>query len=142
GLQVPAKRGDFMRPVVPVQHGDRAVLDPHGDGALEELAYLLGRRRGRQVEVVVLESEQVVPDRAADAPGFVAALLELLRDFKNLVGDREAVWKLHSVQSVECGMRNAELQGKVARVTTLTLTLRIPHSAFRIGIIRTTHSPH
>ena len=29
-------------------------------------------------------------------------------------------------------MGNAELQGKVARDTTPTLTLRIPNSAFRI----------
>jgi len=34
--------------------------------------------------------------------------------------------------SAECGMRNAELQWRVVRSLTLTDTLRIPHSAFRI----------
>src|SRR5947208_5792520 len=33
--------------------------------------------------------------------------------------------------SAECGVRNAELPWKAARLATLTLTLRIPHSAFR-----------
>src|SRR5437867_5188485 len=33
--------------------------------------------------------------------------------------------------SAECGVRNAELPCKAARLATLTLTLRIPHSAFR-----------
>ena len=95
GLDVPPERGDFVRPVVPVQHRDRAVLDPHRDGALEELPDLGGRRGGREVEVVVLELEQVVADRAADAPRLVAGLLELLGDFQNLVGDGEAVRELH-----------------------------------------------
>ena len=35
------------------------------------------------------------------------------------------------MRNAECGMRNAELQGEVTRSVTLTLTLRIPHSAFR-----------
>src|SRR6266704_786687 len=33
--------------------------------------------------------------------------------------------------NAECGVRNAEFQGKVVRRTTLTLTFRTPHSAFR-----------
>src|SRR6266571_8868448 len=36
-------------------------------------------------------------------------------------------------QSAECGVRNAEFQGEVVRVTTLSLTLRIPHSALGGG---------
>src|SRR5439155_5173082 len=40
--------------------------------------------------------------------------------------------------NAECGMRNAELQGKVVRVTTLALTFRIPHCEFRILVIRPT----
>src|SRR5213596_2677604 len=34
--------------------------------------------------------------------------------------------------NAECGMRSAEFQGRVVRLTTLTLTFRIPHSALRI----------
>ncbi len=42
--------------------------------------------------------------------------------------------RLGQVQtSAEFGMRNAELNGKVARGMTLTLTFRIPHSPFRTG---------
>src|SRR2546429_631630 len=33
--------------------------------------------------------------------------------------------------NAECGVRNAECQGKVARQASLPFTLRIPHSAFR-----------
>jgi len=33
--------------------------------------------------------------------------------------------------SAECGVWNAEWSGKVVRRTTLTLTFRTPHSAFR-----------
>ena len=98
GLQVPAERGDFVGPAVPVQDGDRAMLDAHGDGALEELAHLLGRRRGRQVEVVILEPEQIVPDRTPDAPGLVAGVFELLGDLQHLVGDGEAVRKPHELR--------------------------------------------
>src|SRR5205823_954325 len=35
--------------------------------------------------------------------------------------------------NAECGVRNAEFQGEVARNVTLTLTFRIPHSALRTG---------
>jgi len=35
--------------------------------------------------------------------------------------------------NAECGVRNAELKGKVVRCSTLTFTFRISHSAFRIG---------
>src|SRR5256885_3854732 len=35
--------------------------------------------------------------------------------------------------NAECGMGNAELQGKVARHASLPCTFRIPHSAFRIS---------
>ena len=34
--------------------------------------------------------------------------------------------------NAECGVRNAESKGKVVRLTTPTLTFRIPHFAFRI----------
>src|SRR5213076_172986 len=106
-LQVPAERGDFVRPVVPVQHGDRAVLDAHRDGALEELAHLLRRRRGREIEVVVLEPEQVVPDGAADAPGLEAGVLERLGDLQHLGWDGEAVWEFYPVglRIADCGLR-------------------------------------
>ncbi len=36
--------------------------------------------------------------------------------------------------NAECGMRNAEFQWEVIRSVTLTLTFRIPHSTFRIGL--------
>jgi len=35
--------------------------------------------------------------------------------------------------NAKSGMRNAELQWEVERRATLVLTLRIPHSPFRIG---------
>src|SRR5437016_9563692 len=37
--------------------------------------------------------------------------------------------------NAEFGMRSAEFQGRVVRLTTLTLTFRIPHSALRIEYI-------
>src|SRR6266542_3401804 len=37
------------------------------------------------------------------------------------------------MRNAECGVRNAELQGGVIRITTPTFTFRIPHSAFRIS---------
>src|SRR5213083_1748648 len=33
--------------------------------------------------------------------------------------------------NAECGMRSAEFQGRVVRLTTITLTFRIPHSTLR-----------
>ena len=33
--------------------------------------------------------------------------------------------------NAECGMRNAELMGKVLRIVTLPFKFRIPHSPFR-----------
>jgi len=35
-------------------------------------------------------------------------------------------------ENAECGVRNAELQGEVARGVTLVLTFRIPHFEFHI----------
>src|SRR5437899_1301311 len=37
--------------------------------------------------------------------------------------------------NAECGMRSAEFPGRVVRLTTLTLTFRIPHSTLRIEYI-------
>src|SRR6266511_559518 len=47
--------------------------------------------------------------------------------------------------NAECGVRNAELEGEVVRITTLTLTFRIPHSGLHIpgwGRGRDEGSPH
>src|SRR3989454_434477 len=40
-------------------------------------------------------------------------------------------WSWWDESNAECGVRNAELQGKVVRPATPTFTLRVPRSAFR-----------
>src|SRR5439155_1676790 len=44
-------------------------------------------------------------------------------------------WSWWDESNAECGVRNAELQGKVVRLATPTFTLRIPHSAFRTVLV-------
>src|ERR1051326_5328739 len=132
GADVPAERGDLVGPVVPVEHRDGAVLDPHGNGALEQAPHCVRGGGGREIEVVVLEVQQVVADRAAHAPGLEAGLLQRPCNAEHFGRDGQTVWKRHPERSAECGMRNAEL---------LALTFRIPHFAFRIRFTRTTHSP-
>src|SRR3989454_86352 len=103
GPDVLAKRRHLVGRVALVQHRDRAVLDPHGDRALEQAAHLVRRRRRREIEIVVLEIEQVVPDRPAHAPRFVARVLELLRDAEDLVRNRETGGELHPTNGVGSG---------------------------------------
>src|SRR2546427_768449 len=141
-----AEGGDLVQPVVLVEHADRPVLDPHRHRALEQLAHHVGRRRGRQVELGleriearILEAEQRVPDRAADAPGLITRILEPLGDPKNLVRDGETVGKLHRTRKCERGTRNSNARSLAA--ATLSALFRVPSSAFRVRLIRTTHSP-
>src|SRR2546426_8505199 len=68
--------------------------------------------------VVVLEPEQVVADRPADAPSLVAGLFELLRDFQHLGRDRQTVRKFHAVRSEE---HTSELQSPCNLVCRLLL---------------------
>src|SRR5437879_6825402 len=48
-----------------------------------------------------------------------------------------------SPPNAECGVRNAELKGKVARPATLAFTFRIPHSGYqdRHDLMRSRHEP-
>src|SRR6267378_1213439 len=97
GLDVLAERGDLVLAVVLVEHRNGAMLDSHRHRALEQPAYLAGRRRGRQVEVVILDAQQVVADRAPDAPRLVARAFQLLGDLQDGVGDRQPGGKLHAL---------------------------------------------
>src|SRR5205814_568275 len=64
--------------------------------ALEQAAHLVGRRRRRQVEVVILDLQQVVADRPPDAPGLVARAFQLFRDPQHRVGDRQPGGEVHA----------------------------------------------
>src|SRR5438876_6813880 len=44
--------------------------DPHGHRAPKQPLHLRGRRRRREIEVVILETEEVVADRPTHAPRF------------------------------------------------------------------------
>src|SRR2546427_424275 len=98
-----AERRHLMGRAALVQHRDRTVLDPHGNRALEQAAHLVRRRRGRQIEIVVLETEQVVPDRPAHAPGLVAGVFQLLRYPEDFFRDWEAGRELHPTNCVGSG---------------------------------------
>src|SRR5207302_695926 len=75
------------------------MLDPHGDGAAEQRAHRVRRRGGREVEVVILDAEQVVPYRAADAPRLEAGLFELAGDPEDGVGDGELGREAHDMRN-------------------------------------------
>jgi hypothetical protein len=51
------------------------VLDAHRDRAAEQLLDHVGGCRGAQVEIVVREAEEIVPNRPTDAPGLEAGIL-------------------------------------------------------------------
>src|SRR5205809_2672426 len=54
------------------------------------------------------------------------------------VGDQAMAWTLmdlNLMRNAECGMRNAECQGKVVLPSEIPLQFRIPNSAFRILVI-------
>jgi hypothetical protein len=78
-----------MELIPPIQHRDRAVLDPHRDGAREQAPDLLGGRCGGEVEIMVLETEQVVADGAADAPRLVARFLKRAGDVQDFRWNRQ-----------------------------------------------------
>ena len=117
-LDILPERRDLVRSAPRVEHRDGAVLDPHRHGALEQPADFLGRRGGGEIEIVVLEAEQGVADRPADAPRLIAGGLEPLRDLEDLVRDGEAIGEVHPIgQNAECGMRNVRI-GSVRRTTS------------------------
>src|SRR5207302_3767424 len=95
-LDVLADCGDLVLAVLLVEHRDGAVLDAHRHRALEQAAHLVGRRRRRQVEVVILDLQQVVADRPPDAPGLVARAFQLFRDPQHRVGDRQPGGEVHA----------------------------------------------
>ena len=71
----------------PVEHADRAVLDPHLHRPGEELLHLLRRGRGGDVVVGMGMLEQGIAQVAAHAPGFEAGAFELARDLENRLGN-------------------------------------------------------
>ena len=84
-----------------------------------------------------LDAIGIVLARAHEAQVAKAEILERahhVRDVDEVLGLVQNDDDTHRSDdpNAECGMRNAELQGKVVRVTTLALTFRIPHSEFRI----------
>jgi hypothetical protein len=95
GRDVAAEGGYFVRFPMPIEHGNRAVIYTYRDCALEE-ALDVSRPRGRcEVEVVVLETEEGVPNGSANAPGVKARGLERFRDRQHLAWDVERVWEHH-----------------------------------------------
>ena len=95
GLDVLAERGDLVLAVLLVEHGDGAVLDPHRHGALEQPLHLAGRRRGRQVEVMILDPQQIVADRPPDAPRLVARAFQLFGDPQDRIRNRQPGGEAH-----------------------------------------------
>src|SRR6267378_3078375 len=95
GLNVLAKRRDFVRLIGGIEHRHRAMLDPHWHGALEHFLDFRGRRRRGEVEIVVLEAQQVVANRPADAPRLEARVLQLPGDLQDLGGDGQLRWERH-----------------------------------------------
>ena len=79
GLDVLAQRGDLERLAV---HDNRngAVFDAGGNGVEAGLARaahdLVGHRRGRQIDLADLKTEQRIAHRAADHARFLAVLVE------------------------------------------------------------------
>src|SRR5438132_10775832 len=106
GADVPAERGDLVGPLVPVEYRHRAVLDPHRHRTLEQAPHVLRRRRRGEIEVVVLESEQIVADRAAHAPGFEAGILQRLCDAQHFGRDGQTVGEIHRTRKSERGTRD------------------------------------
>src|SRR5437773_4775380 len=92
-----------------------------------------GRLRGADVQSPV----HLTGVGGDDADGFALGPRSGDRSLADRGGadDYRNEWWVRHGQSAECGMRNAELKGEVARVATLTFTLRIPHSAFRIQLL-------
>src|SRR5207237_4913072 len=66
--------------ISPVEHSHGSVLDSHLHGAFEHLLDLGGRRRGRKIKIVILDTEEVVSNRSPNTPGFEPRILEPLRD--------------------------------------------------------------
>src|SRR5207247_6863526 len=95
GLDVLAERGHLVLAVLLVEHGDGAVLDPHRHGALEQPLHLAGRRRGRQVEVMILDPQQIVADRPPDAPRLVARAFQLFGDPQDRIRNRQPGGEAH-----------------------------------------------
>jgi hypothetical protein len=95
GADVLAKRRDFMGLVRPIEHGHRAVFDPHGHRALEQTPDLGRRGRGGEIKVVVFESQEVVAHRAAHAPRLIPGRFELRGDLDDRVGNGQLSGKRH-----------------------------------------------
>jgi hypothetical protein len=87
-----------VRALRPIEHRDGPVLHADRHGTLEQATDLVRRRGGRQIEIVVLEVQEVVADRAAHAPGLEPRLFERPRDAQHLIGDGEPVRELHALR--------------------------------------------
>ena len=95
GADVAPEGGDLVHHVRPVDHADRAVLHPDRRGAPEEPLHILRPRRGGEVEIGVRIAEEGVPQRAADAPRFVARVLQHTGDLHDLLGHRYGRGEAH-----------------------------------------------
>ena len=95
GVNVLPKGRDLVRLIGAIEHRDRAVFDPHRHGALEDLLHLGRRRRGGEIEVVILEAEEIVADRTAHAPRFVPRVFQLCGDFQHFIGNGELRGERH-----------------------------------------------
>src|SRR5207247_8684559 len=78
-----------------VEYGAGDLLEPSGDRVGEQPAHRVGGRGRREIEVVVLKSQEIVAQRAADAPRFEAGGLELPCNAQHLIGDGQTVRELH-----------------------------------------------
>lgn len=89
GPNVLAEGRYLMETILRVDHRDGPVLNPDRNGARKQAADLLGKGGGRQVEIMVLEIQQIVPNCAADAPRLVTRRLEFPGDVQDFRWNRE-----------------------------------------------------
>ena len=95
GFHILSKGGYLVRPVVSVEDRECTMFDADWDRSPKQLLHLLGRRSGRQIEVLSLVTEKMVSDCPAHTPGLEARILESLSNTENLFGNWQFVRKSH-----------------------------------------------